>query len=209
MNNIKVKICGITNLQDAMVAIDCGADALGFVFFEKSARYCNPEKAHEIVRQLPPFISVVGLFVDGDKDTIQNILDKNFLNVLQFHGSESSAYCSSFNFPFIKVIPAKKDLDITKYSTDFIDAKAFLIDTFDSESFGGTGKTFDWSLIPKNLAKPLIIAGGLNEKNVVELINLAKPYAVDVSGGVEDGQKGIKDKILMKTFIKAVKYAEL
>ena len=162
MRDIKVKICGITNLQDALASSEAGADAIGFVFYEGSQRYCSPEKAKLISKKTPPFLTKVGLFVNHDKNFIHDILDQNIIDVIQFHGHESNDFCKSFNFPFIKVIPVEKSTDIVKISEEFIDASSILLDTFDTKHYGGSGKSFDWSLIPKNIAKPIIVAGGLN-----------------------------------------------
>jgi phosphoribosylanthranilate isomerase len=209
MTDIKIKICGITNLEDALASAVAGADAIGFVFFEGSQRYCPPENAKLISKKTPPFLSKVGLFVNHDKNFIRDILDQNIIDVIQFHGNECNDFCKSFNFPFIKVIPVRKSTDIVKISEEFIDASSILLDTFDTKHYGGSGKSFDWSLIPKDTAKPIIIAGGLNVENVKTLIRHYKPYAVDVSGGVEDGVKGVKCHKLLNSFIKVVKNAKL
>ena len=209
MTDIKIKICGITNLEDALASAVAGADAIGFVFFEGSQRYCPPENAKLISKKTPPFLSKVGLFVNHDKNFIRDILDQNIIDVIQFHGNECNDFCKSFNFPFIKVIPVRKSTDIVKISEEFIDASSILLDTFDTKHYGGSGKSFDWSLIPKDTAKPIIIAGGFNVENVKTLIRHYKPYAVDVSGGVEDGVKGVKCHKLLNSFIKVVKNAKL
>ncbi|MDA0669970.1 MAG: phosphoribosylanthranilate isomerase [Proteobacteria bacterium] len=209
MTDIKIKICGITNLEDALASAVAGADAIGFVFFEGSQRYCPPENAKLISKKTPPFLTKVGLFVNHDKNFIRDILDQNIIDVIQFHGNECNDFCKSFNFPFIKVIPVRKSTDIVKISEEFIDASSILLDTFDTKHYGGSGKSFDWSLIPKDTAKPIIIAGGLNVENVKTLIRHYKPYAVDVSGGVEDGVKGVKCHKLLNSFIKVVKNAKL
>lgn len=209
MTDIKIKICGITNLEDALASAGAGADAIGFVFFEGSQRYCPPENARLISKKIPPFLTKVGLFVNHDKNFIRDIIDQNIIDVIQFHGNESNDFCKSFNFPFIKVIPVRKSTDIVKISEEFIDASSILLDTFDTKHYGGSGKSFDWSLIPKDTAKPIIIAGGLNVENVKTLIRHYKPYAVDVSGGVEDGVKGVKCHKLLNSFIKVVKNAKL
>jgi len=209
MRDIKVKICGITNLEDALASSEAGADAIGFVFYEGSQRYCSPEKAKLISKKTPPFLTKVGLFVNHDKSFIRGILDQNIIDVIQFHGHESNDFCKSFKFPFIKVIPVEKSTDIVKISEEFIDASSILLDTFDTKHYGGSGKSFDWSLIPKDIAKPIIVAGGLNVENIQSLVSHYKPYAVDVSGGVEDGVKGVKCHKLLNSFIKVVKNAKL
>ena len=205
MNNIKVKICGITNCNDAINASNAGADAIGYVFYSDSPRFCSIDHAIQINRTLPPFITKVGLFVNPEAEFVCSAISKNVIDIIQFHGSETPEFCSSFKFPFIKVISVKKDTNIEKICDDFVDASAILLDTFDTAHFGGTGKSFDWSLIPRNLKKPIIIAGGLTPDNVSTLIKEYQPYAVDVSGGVESETKGKKSEELMKQFIKVVK----
>ena len=209
MTDIKIKICGITNLEDALASAVAGADAIGFVFFLGGQMYCPTKNTKLISKKTPPFLSKVGLFVNHDKNFIRDILDQNIIDVIQFHGNECNDFCKSFNFPFIKVIPVRKSTDIVKISEEFIDASSILLDTFDTKHYGGSGKSFDWSLIPKDTAKPIIIAGGLNVENVKTLIRHYKPYAVDVSGGVEDGVKGVKCHKLLNSFIKVVKNAKL
>ena len=205
MNNVKVKICGITNCDDAINASNAGADAFGYVFYKDSPRFCSIEQAIQINRILPPFITKVGLFVNPEAEFVRSVISENVIDIIQFHGSETPEFCSSFKFPFIKVISVKKDTNIEKICDDFVDASAILLDTFDTDHFGGTGKSFDWSLIPRNLKKPIIIAGGLTPDNVSTLIKEYQPYAVDVSGGVESETKGKKSEELMKQFIKVVK----
>ena len=205
MNNVKVKICGITNCDDAINASNAGADAIGYVFYKDSPRFCSIEQAIQINRTLPPFITKVGLFVNPEAEFVRSVISENVIDIIQFHGSETPEFCSSFKLPFIKVISVKKDANIEKICDDFVDASAILLDTFDTDHFGGTGKSFDWSLIPRNLKKPIIIAGGLTPDNVSTLIKEYQPYAVDVSGGVESETKGKKSEELMKQFIKVVK----
>lgn len=207
--NIKVKICGITNLEDALLAIESGADALGFVFYNKSSRYCSPEDAFLISKKLPPFVSIVGLFVNAKKEEIDKILAMNFLNAIQFHGEEKASFCEQFNFPYFKAFGVNKDLDLIQYEKEFSQAKAFLLDNFDPVQKGGTGKIFDWNILKDlNVRKPIIIAGGLNSENIISLIDLYIPYAVDVSGGVES-EKGKKDKLKLSRFISIVKNGKI
>lgn len=208
--SIKVKICGITNLEDASFAIESGADALGFVFYEKSSRYCSPEEAFKISKKLPPFVTIVGLFVNAQKEYIKKILAMNFLSAIQFHGEESADFCEQFKFPYLKTIGVNTELDLLQYSKEFSQAKAFLLDNFDPVQKGGTGKLFDWNLLKNiNTIKPLIIAGGLNSENVTSLFNIYTPYAVDVSGGVESAIKGKKDKLKLNKFISVVKNGKI
>lgn len=207
--DIKVKICGITNLEDALLAIKSGADALGFVFYEKSSRYCSPEDAFVISKKLPPFVTIVGLFVNSRKEDIEKILAMNFLNTIQFHGEESATFCEQFKFPYYKAIGVNKELDLVQYEKEYSQAKAFLLDHFDPIQKGGTGKAFDWNFLKDlNIKKPIIIAGGLNSENVIPLIDIYIPYAVDVSGGVES-EKGKKDKLKLSKFISNVKNGKI
>ena len=202
----KVKFCGITNLEDAISASDLGADALGFVFYSKSSRFISPEKASEIIQELPPFISTVGLFVNQSKLDVEEAIKTCPLNLLQFHGDEDELFCNQFNFPYIKAISMKPDVNLLKCIDDFDSAKALLLDSYSEDTRGGSGMVFDWKSIPLNTPKPFIVAGGLNPNNVESLLELIDLYGVDVSSGIESG-KGLKDYQLMKDFILGVKNA--
>ena len=203
---VKVKFCGITNLEDAISASDLGADALGFVFYSKSSRFISPEKASEIIQELPPFISTVGLFVNQSKLDVEEAIKTCPLNLLQFHGDEDELFCNQFNFPYIKAISMKPDVNLLKCIDDFDSAKALLLDSYSEDTRGGSGMVFDWKSIPLNTPKPFIVAGGLNPNNVESLLELIDLYGVDVSSGIESG-KGLKDYQLMKDFILGVKNA--
>lgn len=196
----RVKICGITNLKDALNAIASGADALGFVFYGPSPRAVTIEQAATIVRQLPPFINVVGLFVNADADFIHAVSSRVGLDLIQFHGDESPEYCESFNQDYIKAVRVKKDSDLIQCALAFKAAKGLLLDAYAKGVPGGTGEVFDWGLIPNDLPLPVILAGGLNAENVRNAISQVKPFAVDVSGGVE-ATKGIKDQAKMEAFV--------
>ena len=202
----KIKICGITNIKDAIDAVDLGVDALGFVFFKESPRYIEPIKARKIINTLPAFILRVGLFVNASKGDVLSSINESGVNILQFHGDETEQFCNQFNLPYIKAIPFQDELNLLECCKLFTSCSAILIDTFSDNMRGGTGKTFNWNLIPKNLPLPLIIAGGLNSGNVSSLINSISPYGVDVSGGVES-DKGIKDYDMMKNFVLGVNNA--
>ncbi len=202
----KVKFCGITNLEDAINASELGADALGFVFYSKSSRFISPEKASEIIHKLPPFISTVGLFVNQSKLDVEEAIKTCPLNLLQFHGDEDELFCNQFNFPYIKAISMKPDVNLLKCIDDFDSAKALLLDSYSEDTRGGSGMVFDWKSIPLNTPKPFIVAGGLNPNNVESLLELIDLYGVDVSSGIESG-KGLKDYQLMKDFILGVKNA--
>ena len=204
----KIKICGITNLRNAHEAARLGVDALGFVFFSESPRYIEPKKARVIINLLPSFVSRVGLFVNAPKEEVLSIISESRVNMLQFHGDEDENFCNQFNLPYIKAISFKDGINLLEYCQIFASSSAILIDTYSQKMRGGTGKTFNWDLIPKQLPLPLIIAGGLDSKNVSSLINSVNPYGVDVSGGVEV-DKGIKDHNMMKNFVLGVNNAAI
>tara|TARA_B100000767_G_scaffold253767_1_gene258593 strand:- start:1531 stop:2154 length:624 start_codon:yes stop_codon:yes gene_type:complete len=202
----KIKICGITNIKNALEAVELGVDALGFVFFKASPRYIQPKKARKIIDSLPSFVLRVGLFVNATKDEVLSAISDSRVNVLQFHGDEDEKFCNQFNLPYIKAISVKDDLNLLEYCKLFSSSSSILIDTYSKYLRGGTGETFNWDLIPESLPLPIIIAGGLDEKNVFLLINKINPYGVDVSGGVEL-EKGIKDYTMMKNFVLGVNNA--
>lgn len=199
----RVKICGITRAKDAAKAVECGADAIGLVFYEDSPRAVTIDNARDIIKDLPPFISIVGLFVNPSPKLVASVLHRVSLNLLQFHGNEIPSDCAAYGKPYIKAIRMKDDInlpaEIEKYST----ARGILLDTYDPELHGGTGRVFDWSMIPKNLKKPIILAGGLTPDNVWQAITKVNPFAVDVSGGVE-AEKGIKDAEKIAAFMRGV-----
>ncbi len=203
MKRTRVKICGITRVEDALSAVQAGADAIGLVFYTTSPRYVSIAQARGIVAAMPPFVSVVGLFVNASSDEIQSILSQVRLDILQFHGDETPAQCAQINLPYYKAIRVKPDTNLLQYAIDFKAAKALLLDAYSEQAYGGTGHTFDWSLIPQDLPKPIILAGGLDARNVAGAIQLVQPYAVDVSGGVEL-TKGIKSAEKIAAFMQAV-----
>ena len=199
----RVKICGIKTPEIAHATACFGADAIGMVFYKKSPRAVTVEQAEEICKILPPFVSKVGLFVDAEKHEIDDILNTLDLDLLQFHGSESPDFCRGFNFPYIKVVRMQVGVDLQYFLSEYSDARALLLDTHNLNKYGGTGKVFDWSLIPQNPGKPIILAGGLNSGNVKKAIRQVMPYAVDVSGGVES-EEGVKDPEKIEEFINEV-----
>ena len=203
MYRTRIKICGITNLQDAKVAIDEGVDAIGLVFCENSPRYINISRAKEIVENTTPFVNRVGLFVDAREEYINNVLKEVTLDTLQFHGQESEQACALYNKPYIKAIRMNENINLSEEAEKYFSAHALLLDTYIEGLPGGTGIVFDWDLIPKDIAKPIILAGGLNASNVKDAIKKISPYAVDVSGGVE-AEKGKKDPSKIKEFINEV-----
>lgn len=202
----RVKICGITSVQDALVAVQSGCDAIGLVFYQPSPRYVSPTQATCILGSLPPFVTTVGLFVDADVSAIRSVLSHVPLDMLQFHGEETPAECDQFGLPYIKAVRVRSDTNLLQYAADYTAAKALLLDTYADGIAGGTGKVFDWALIPAEMPKPVILAGGLTPENVAVAIRQVQPYAVDVSGGVEK-TKGIKDAARIAAFMRGVQDA--
>lgn len=204
MRVVRSKICGITRLEDARAAVAAGADAIGFVFYPKSPRAVTIEQAQAIIASLPPFVTTVGLFVDMPREQLQQLLVQVPLDLLQFHGDETPEQCEGFGRPYIKALRVKSGADVARQIAQYASASGVLLDTFIAGVPGGTGETFDWSLVPQGLQMPIILAGGLTPDNVQAAIKQVKPYAVDVSGGVE-ASKGIKDLSKVKAFIQAVR----
>ncbi|NNA59327.1 phosphoribosylanthranilate isomerase [Pseudomonas koreensis] len=208
MSAVRSKICGITRIEDALAAVEAGADAIGFVFYAKSPRAVSAQQARAIIRALPPFVTTVGLFVNASRCELGEILDAVPLDLLQFHGDESADECESWHRPYIKALRVKAGDDIAAAVDAYPSASGVLLDTYVEGVPGGTGEAFDWSLIPQQLSKPLILAGGLTPENVADAVARVKPYAVDVSGGVE-ASKGIKDHAKIRAFIDAVRRSSL
>ncbi|ADQ84767.1 phosphoribosylanthranilate isomerase [Methylovorus sp. MP688] len=204
----RVKICGITREEDALTAVRHGADAIGLVFVEASPRHVSIAQAQAAILSLPPFIAVVGLFVDAEPSFIEQVLKEVRLDMLQFHGDESPEECQRYARPYMKAIRVRPDTNLLQYALDYPRASALLLDAHVEGVAGGTGQRFDWSLIPAELPMPIVLAGGLNADNVAEAIKQVRPYAVDVSGGVES-QKGIKDAGKIAAFMRGVTDAAL
>ena len=204
MTAVRVKICGITRIEDALAAAAAGADAIGLVFYAKSPRAVDIEQAREILAVLPPFVTSVGLFVDAERSELERILASVPLDLLQFHGDESVQQCEAFGRPYIKALRVKAGDDIAAQVARYPSAQGILLDAYVEGVPGGTGEAFDWSLIPQTLSKPLILAGGLRPDNVAEAVSRVRPYAVDVSGGVE-ASKGVKDVEKVGAFIRAAR----
>lgn len=200
---VRVKICGVTRVEDALVAIAEGADAIGLVFYAPSPRAVTIKQAMAIVQKIPAFVSVVGLFVNAEERFVKEAISKVGLSLLQFHGDETPEQCQRYNLPFIKAIRVKPDTNLVQCEKDYSSAKALLLDTYTEGLVGGTGHVFDWRLISSDLAKPIILAGGLTAENVATAIHQVRPYAVDVSGGVE-ASKGIKDAEKIAAFMQQV-----
>ncbi|MEK6223337.1 MAG: phosphoribosylanthranilate isomerase [Thermodesulfobacteriales bacterium] len=203
ISSTKIKICGITNMEDAQAAADFGADALGFIFYKQSKRYIDPEVAKRIISALPPFLTTVGVFVNQDLDEISEIKEMTGIQVAQLHGDETPEFASLLPLEVIKAIRVKdkSDLDrVAQYS-----GQAILFDTYSDIEYGGTGESFDWGILKtKPISGDIILSGGLNPDNVLEAIKIVKPYAVDVSSGVEIAP-GKKDHKKIKKFIEAIK----
>ena len=197
---VRVKICGITRLEDALHAINAGADALGLVFYDKSPRHVSALQAAAICAALPPFITRVGLFVDASADFVKSVLQTVPLDLLQFHGDETPAYCAQFGKPYLKAVRVQAATDLLKYAADFDAACGLLLDAYVPGVPGGTGESFDWKLIPANFPKPVVLSGGLTPTNVRGAVQQTRPWAVDVSSGVELS-KGIKDPHQVAQFI--------
>nr|VFK21216.1 MAG: phosphoribosylanthranilate isomerase [Candidatus Kentron sp. LPFa]VFK34397.1 MAG: phosphoribosylanthranilate isomerase [Candidatus Kentron sp. LPFa] len=203
MLRTRIKICGITRSSDALTAARLGADAIGLVFYPPSPRSITIEKAHAIASALPPFVTLVALFVDPDHAFVEEVLSTLPIDLLQFHGEETPTDCEQYGCPYIKAARMREGMELSTWMERFRNARALLLDTYHKGARGGTGETFDWRLVPSQRTLPIILAGGLNPNNVREAIRMVKPFAVDVSGGVESG-KGIKDEDRMAEFIAAV-----
>jgi phosphoribosylanthranilate isomerase len=200
----RVKICGITNVEDASAVVSAGGDAIGLVFYDKSPRNVSLEQAAEIARSVGPFCTVVGLFVDADKSFVERVLSQVGLHVLQFHGDETDEYCAQFQRPFYKALRMKEDLDVEVAMAKFPSAIAILLDAYRPGIPGGTGETFDWQRVPQESTRPIILAGGLTPDNVSEAVAATQVYGVDVSGGVES-QPALKDSDKVRAFIRRAK----
>lgn len=206
MSAVRSKICGITRVEDALAAAEAGADAIGLVFYAKSPRAVNVQQAREIIAALPPFVTTVGLFVNASRCELGEILDAVPLDLLQFHGDETPEQCEGYNRPWIKALRVRPGDDLEASCTLYAKASGILLDAYVAGVPGGTGEAFDWSLVPEYLSKPIILAGGLSPDNVAAAIARVRPYAVDVSGGVEQA-KGIKDGQKIQAFLDAVRQA--
>lgn len=203
----RVKICGITSAQDALAAVHHGADAIGLVFYPPSPRHVSPAQAAEITRRLPPFVTVVGLFVNADREEIAEAVAAARIGLIQFHGNECPEYCAVHQRPWIKAVRMSEDVDLAKAAADYADAAALLLDAYRPGVPGGTGETFDWDRIPAQQAGRIILAGGLSPANITEAVRRVRPYAVDVSGGVE-AEPGRKDAEKIAAFMRGVRLGE-
>jgi len=204
----RIKICGITRVEDALAAAQAGADAIGLVFYERSPRHVSVAQAAQLAAALPPFVTTVGLFVNAEAAFVHEALAQVSLDLLQFHGDETPEYCAQFGKPYLKAIRVKAGVDLLQCASNFRGARGLLLDAHVEGVPGGTGATFDWTLIPEQLPLPVILSGGLDAENVAAAIEQVRPYAVDVSSGVEAG-KGIKDAAKIARFIQEVKRADV
>lgn len=207
MHRTRIKICGITRKQDLAAAVHAGADALGFVFYPPSPRFIAPEVAADLAKQVPPFVTRVGLFVNAEPATVREVLAQVPIDLLQFHGDEDAHYCEQFGRPYLKAARVRPGLDLLEFARIYPTAQGLLLDAW-VDGYGGAGQSFDWSLIPENLPLPMVLSGGLHAGNVVEAVVKTRPWAVDVSSGVEFA-KGIKDAEKIAAFIAAVRTADV
>ncbi len=202
----RIKICGLTREEDVDAAVAAGADAIGFVFYPPSPRYVTPQRAAELARRIPPFVDVVGLFVNETPETVLATCAVAPINLLQFHGDETPAYCQQFARPWLRAARVRPGLDLVEFARAYSEARGLLLDAF-VEGYGGGGHVFDWTLIPPGLPGHLVLSGGLNADNVGDAIRRVRPVAVDVSSGVEM-RKGIKDHDKIAAFVAAVRKAD-
>lgn len=207
LHRTRIKICGITRLDDGVAAARAGADAVGLVFWANSPRAVAIEQATQICRGLPPFVTVVGLFVDAEPAWVEQVLNAVPLGLMQFHGDESPAYCEQFRVPYLKAVRMRDGVDALVLREQYASARALLLDTYRPGTPGGTGAVFDWDRVPAAIAPQIVLAGGLTSDNVSAAVQQVRPWAVDTSGGVESSP-GIKDPARIAAFIAAVRAAE-
>ena len=200
----RIKICGITRVEDARIAVELGADAIGLVFYPPSPRSVGLAQARAIVAAIPPFVTIVGLFVDPAPELVESALRTCSLGALQFHGGEAPEFCGGFGLPYIKAVRVRADADLIQCLSPYHGAQGWLLDAYHDRLYGGTGKSFDWKLIPRDLARPVILSGGLGPDNVGAAVRQVRPWAVDVSSGVE-AAKGVKDAAKLAAFIAGVR----
>lgn len=205
----RIKICGITRAEDAHRAVELGAHALGFVFYGGSPRCISVTAASAIIKELPPYVTAVALFVNPEPADVIAALVTKAIGVLQFHGDETDNFCCQFGHPYVKALRVAPGVDLLECERTFAGASGLLLDASVPGSFGGTGQTFDWQCIPRDIAKPVILSGGLNPDNVYEAVRQVQPWAVDVSSGVETATKGVKDALKLKAFMSEVCRADV
>ena len=207
MRRTRVKICGITRPEHARAAVGAGADAIGLVFYEPSPRYVTLARARAVCAALPPLVSVVGVFVNPQPGEIETVVEGLPVDLLQFHGEEPPELCAGTGKPYVKAVRVRSRDDIVKAAARYTGAWALLLDAHHDALWGGTGSRFDWSVVPDDVGRPIVLAGGLTPANVADAIRLVRPFAVDVSGGVESAP-GQKDAESIERFMKEVASAE-
>lgn len=199
----RIKVCGITRTEDAIEAAGLGVDAIGFVFYPPSPRYVTPAEAWEIARHVPAFVTLVGLFLDPPRDWVDDVLSQVPLDMIQFHGMEEATFCESFGRPYIRAFSVDEARQISEWGETHRHARGILLDSHAPGAAGGTGERFAWDEIPDDLGRPLILAGGLTADNVADAVRAVRPWAVDVSSGVEQA-RGVKDKDKLRDFVRGV-----
>lgn len=203
VNAPRIKVCGLTRVADVQAAVAAGVDAIGLVFYPNSSRCVSIEQAAELCQHIPPFVTVVGLFVNASRAQIHRVIEAVPLNLLQFHGDETVEQCEGFGLPYTRAARVRPGVNLLEFASQFTSARALLLDTW-TPAYGGSGESFDWSLVPTTCPLPIILSGGLTPDNVAEAILQVRPAAVDVSSGVESG-KGIKDADKIRAFVSAVR----
>ena len=203
----RIKICGITRGEDAEAAARAGADAIGLVFYPPSPRFLGLDQARRLAAAAPPFVSTVALFVNPAADEVRAVLEHVRPAMLQFHGEETPAFCGQFGMPYVKACRVRQGVDLLEYLRPFSGAAGWLLDSH-VEEYGGIGEAFDWSLVPAERLRPIVLSGGLTRDNVREAVRRVRPWAVDVSSGVESA-KGVKDADRIAAFIAEVRHADV
>lgn len=208
MSLTRVKICGITRIEDGLAAARAGADAIGLVFAGKSPRRVSPEQARVIARAMPPFVTTVALFVNPEPGLVDEVLTRVRPDCLQFHGEESPEECAGYGVPWLKAARVRPGIDLLQFASRYRDAQGLLLDAYSAAAHGGTGECFDWGLIPADISRPVVLAGGLTPANVGEAVRVVRPWAVDVSSGVESAP-GVKDPAKVAAFINEVRQVDV
>lgn len=206
MSRTRIKFCGLTRIEDVRAAVELGVDAVGFVMTRRSRRFVDAAQASELRRQLPPFVAAVALFMDDEADWIERVVAAVQPDLLQFHGEETPPFAARFARPYLKAVPMASTADVAAYAARYADARGFLLDSHASGGVGGTGAAFDWSKAPR-LTRPIVLAGGLDPRNVGQAVAQLRPYAVDVSSGIETAP-GIKNAAKMRAFVETVRTAD-
>ncbi len=199
----RIKVCGLTRVEDVQAAVAAGVDAIGLVFYPESPRHVTIAQAVTLCREIPPFVTIVGLFVNPSRAEVHRVVESVPLNLLQFHGDETVDQCEGFGLPYLRAARVRPGVDLLEFASQFPSARALLLDTW-TPAYGGSGESFDWSLVPASCPLPVILSGGLTPDNVAEAIRQVRPVAVDVSSGVESA-KGIKDAAKIRAFVSAVR----